>query len=437
MLPKLFSTIWIFAILFSGCSVNLANDKNDPPELQHIEFFPDQRPSRIILSFEDDPSTTATVTWRTDATVTEAKAEIAPADPSPYFNDYETDVDAVSTFLQTRNGDVLYHKVQFTELEPATTYLYRVSNGDYRSEWYQFTTAHTGEKPFRFIYLGDAQNKVFSHVSRVMRAAYAQAPDAAFVLHTGDLVNHADNDYEWEEWYRAGGFIHAQVPVVALAGNHEYNKNVVGKKTSFSKYWNPQFNFPGNHPIDTLKDQTYYFDYQQIRFIVLNSNHYIEEQKKWMDEVLENSTQKWNILSFHHPVQNAVKGRQNQNVKKLWRPIIEKHNVDLVLQGHDHSYARGYLDDDRNGAVYVVSVAGEKMYDMDPQEWMDRTGENTQLYQIVEIDENMLHFTSYTPSGKIYDSFSLAKQDNKRNKLIEKGNDFPVERTNENTLQEK
>ncbi len=436
LLKIIFYFIFLITIAASCPAQNII-DKNDPPEIQHVEFFPDERPSRIILTFEDNPATSATVTWRTNSDVTEAKAEITTADPSPYFNDYETDVEAKSTLLRTRNGNVLYHKVQFTGLKPATQYLYRVTGNDYRSEWFQFTTAHDNENPFRFIYLGDAQNKIFSHVSRVMRAAYAKAPDAAFVLHTGDLINHADNDYEWEEWFRAGGFIHAQIPTITLAGNHEFNKNALGQRSSFSKFWIPQFNYPDNHPIDTLDNQTYYFDYQQIRFIVLNSNHFIQEQTEWLDKALEESTKKWNILSFHHPVQNAVKGRQNQNVKKLWKPVIEKHDVDLILQGHDHSYARGYLDEQKNGAVYVVSVAGEKMYDMDPQDWMTRKGENTQLLQIIDIDGETLTYHSYTPSGDIYDSFVLEKKPDGKNILKETGNDFPVERTNENTLQEK
>lgn len=124
-------------------------------------------------------------------------------------------------------------------------------------------------------------------------------------------------------------------------------------------------------------------------------------------------------------------------MKKQWKPIIKKHNVDLVLQGHDHSHARGYLDEQENGAVYVVSVAGEKMYDMDSQDWMARKGENTQLYQIIDIDGETLTYHSYTPSGDIYDSFVLEKQPDGKNLLKETGNDFPVERTNENTLPEK
>ncbi len=429
-------SVYLILLIMQGCSSWWISYHNNPPEIQHVDFLPGPRPSRIILTFEENPATSATVTWRTNSNGSESKAEIVAADPSPYFNDHKTSAVATSTQLKTQHGEVIYHKAQFTGLEPATTYLYRVVTGQYQSEWFQFTTASTSDQPFRFIYMGDAQKRIFSHVSRVMRAAYAKAPDASFVLHTGDLVDHADNDYEWEEWFHAGSFIHAQIPVVALPGNHEYNKNLLGQRITFSKYWNPQFNFPDNHPIEALDDQTYYFDYQQIRFVALNSNRYIEEQSEWLDRVLKESNKKWNILSFHHPLQNAVKRRQNQEIRKRWKPVIEKHSVDLVLQGHDHSYARGYLDDEESGTICVVSVAGKKMYNLDKQAWMARKGENTQLFQIIELTGDTLQYTCYTPSGKIYDSFLLQKQQTGNNILVETGNDFPVERIHENTLRE-
>ena len=43
------------------------------------------------------------------------------------------------------------------------------------SEWVAFQTAAIGPEPFRFLYLGDAQNSIKSHCSRVIRAAFASA----------------------------------------------------------------------------------------------------------------------------------------------------------------------------------------------------------------------------------------------------------------------
>ena len=42
-------------------------------------------------------------------------------------------------------------------------------------------------------------------------------------------------------------------------------------------------------------------------------------------------------------------------------PVIRRHAVDLVLQGHDHVYGRR-LPGEAPTPVFVVSVAGAKQY---------------------------------------------------------------------------
>jgi len=95
-------------------------------------------------------------------------------------------------------------------------------------------------------------------------------------------------------------------------------------------------------------------------------------------------------------------------------PIFDKYNVDIVLTGHDHAYARSYkirdgkrVDEDENGTVYVVSVNGPKMYSVNStyNDIMAKTGGNIQLFQIINIDNNNLTYKSYTSTGRLYDSF--------------------------------
>jgi hypothetical protein len=60
--------------------------------------------------------------------------------------------------------------------------------------------------------------------------------------------------------------------------------------------------------------------------------------------------------------------------------------------------------------MYVVSVAGPKMYkvDVDPK-WMDVFVEDTQLFQIINVDRENLTYTAYKASGEVFDSFKLKK----------------------------
>ena len=163
------------------------------------QWEPSAVPDRIVLSWSNDPSTTMSVTWRTDTSVQQAVAEIAPAEGGPKFIDKRQSIDAASQSLETNLGPSLRHSVTFEELRPATQYLYRVGDGTNWSEWADFQTASAEAVPFSFVYFGDAQNDVKSHWSRGVRRAFRDAPKAAFFLHAGDLINRSENDAEWGE----------------------------------------------------------------------------------------------------------------------------------------------------------------------------------------------------------------------------------------------
>ena len=94
--------------------------------------------------------------------------------------------------------------------------------------------------------------------------------------------------------------------------------------------------------------------------------------------------------------------------------ILDEYKVDLVLSGHDHTYARtgqvdtgnlknipsGYqLYDPDIGTVYVVSVSGPKMYGITKGNYAKRVAENTQLYQTIHINDKTLEYKAYEATG--------------------------------------
>jgi acid phosphatase type 7 len=378
-------------------------------------------PERILLTWTGDPSTSATVTWRSKGLpVTSGKAEIALATSSPDFDDFETDVEAV---VEPLDSGIIYYTARFTMLKPGTRYAYRVQCGERWSEWFQFTTRPTTFEPFSFIYLGDAQNNISSKWSRVIRAAYADAPHSAFIVHAGDLINHANEDSQWAEWFAGGSFIHATIPTIATLGNHEYLKNEKGEKIALSKYWTPQFNYPSNGP-EGMEDQVYYIDVPGMRIICLNSNKHLDKQSVWLEKVLRENRQSWTMVTFHHPVFSAAQGRENVGIVRLWKPLFDKYKVDLVLQGHDHTYARGTnpvkptIDQPESGTVYVVSVAGTKMYKLAKGSmWMAKASDNKQLYQILDVHQDKIVYRCKGAGGEVVDAFEIHKNNGAANVL--------------------
>lgn len=404
----------------------------------HKLIFPSRTPDRVIANLTVDPAHSFAVNWRTDQQVDKGVVEVALATDGPEFLLREVrKINAVSQKFENQNRNeplvkATYHSAVIRNLQPNTTYVYRVGNGlednGYWSEWFQFTTARTDmEEPFSFIYFGDAQNNVKSLWSRVIRNSYRQFPEVDFMLHAGDLINDRDANLEWGEWFHAGSFIHATVPSIMTPGNHEYRDGVL------SSLWRPQFTLPENGPIEELKETCYAIDYQDMKLISIDAEGFDESlearasQVKWLDSVLQSNTKKWTTITMHYPIYSTAKGRDNKELREAFKPLMDKYGVDLVLQGHDHTYARGYVKNEGKGltvvkdagTIYAVSVSGPKMYESQDREWMVRRGEYTQLFQIITVSENSIKYGAYTPIGTLYDAFELVKKNGKK-KLINK-----------------
>jgi hypothetical protein len=382
---------------------------------------PSRNPDRIVLTWADDPATTQAVTWRTSTAVQKAVAQLAVATDGPEFVKKAETYAATTTLFKSDLGEAHYHSRQFENLKPGMLYAYRVGDGLNWSAWNQFRTASAKLAPLSFVYFGDAQNDVYSMWSRVIRTSSRYAPDARFLIHAGDLVNRGARDAEWGDWHRAPGWLNATVPLIPAPGNHEYG-SVEGKR-SLTAHWQQQFTLPRNG-VAGLEESSYSIDIQGVRIVALNSNERHAEQAEWLDKLLEKNPNRWTVLTFHHPIFSASRGRDNKALREAWQPVFDKHRVDLVLTGHDHTYARSNVMAGANvqageaGTVYVVSVSGPKMYQVDREPWMQRAAENTQLFQVIRIDGDRLTFESRTPTGLLYDAFELRKRANGPNELI-------------------
>jgi hypothetical protein len=226
-----------------------------------------------------------------------------------------------------------------------------------------------------------------------------------------------------------------------------------------SIHWRPQFALPTNGP-EGMDETVYYVDHQGMRIIALNSNirdsTRLARQTDWLETTLREAVQdegiRWIVATFHHPMFSSGEGRNNPQLREAWVPLFDEYNVDLVMQGHDHTYARGRRTQNlrqgvnarspAGGTVYVNSVSGAKMYEIKPDRWsdfdrieMERGAENTQLYQVVHVGADTLEYRSYTATGTLYDAFNLIRQPDGPSEMVE----LPVanrpERTHENTLE--
>ena len=377
-------------------------------------------PETLILTLTENPSTSQAVTWRTCAKVSSPKAQIAAVVDSPALKYNLRTINAVSEKVRLGNDNLVYHySAVFEALKPDTLFAYRVGTDDHWSEWNQFKTGSMSSEPFKFVYFGDAQEDVKSMCSRVFRAAYKRAPDADFWLFVGDLVDNGDKDEEWAELFYALGWIPRMTPMMLLPGNHEYpdKRYLQDKDYKLFHLWRPHFTLPENGP-QGLEESAYSIDYQGVRFVMLNGNEKIEEQAGWLDKILSENPQLWTIVGIHQPVYSTAKYRNASKLQNELVPVFDKHSVDLVLQGHDHTYCRTYkikngfrVEDNEKGTVYVISNSGPKLYQVNTHEkgLMARIETGSHLFQVIRIDHDRLFYESFDVKGELFDSFTLEK----------------------------
>ncbi|MDQ3605593.1 MAG: metallophosphoesterase family protein [Gemmatimonadota bacterium] len=458
LLPSVLLLVPVGVVLISASPLQIPGrpvspiDANSETEYRPGRYRPTPDPDRIILTWSGDPATTQAITWRTDASVTQALAEVAAAGESPAFASSPRQVRAVTTATGSEeNGPARQHTAELTGLSPNTLYAYRVGDGKRWSEWFHFRTAAERPEPFSFIYLGDAQNQIRSQWSRAIRAAYAAAPDARFIIHAGDLVNRSSQDDEWGEWFEAGGWINAMIPSIPVTGNHEHGRTVANKVArrvagsglaadwgyQLANQWRPQFALPSHGP-KGLEETVYYIDYQGVRIIALNSTESgrFEDQARWLEPLLADNPNPWTIVTFHHPILAVAHERDYAAMRAAWQPLLERYGVDLVLQGHDHTYVRGvphvgssHGSSEGTGPIYVISVSGPKMYAISrKQAWMQRMAEDTQLFQIIHVQEDRLRFEARTVTGQLYDAFELVKRESSAKYLVDEHPNTPERR---------
>lgn len=261
--------------------------------------------------------------------------------------------------------DVTYYanKVTITELKENTTYYYQCLVDGKWTSVKKFKTGDTSN--FSFLYVGDpqigaskgqtptesseaqsadiaARNDAFSW-NKTLTAAISEHSDVDFIVSAGDQINNTGDDNGQEREY--AGFLSADVlsnvPVAPTIGNHD---------SKFANYQN-HFNVPNAYTKEqnaTPAGNDYYYTYGDVLFIVLNTNNYNcadhEALIKKAEQAAPNA--KWKIVTFHHDIYGSGYDHSDSDgivLRTQLTTLLDKYDIDVVLQGHDHTYSRSYM----------------------------------------------------------------------------------------------
>lgn len=309
------------------------------------------------------------------------------------------------------------HEVLLKDLEPGTKYVYRVTTttADGKTivgELLTFLTVTDADTAFSFTVIGDTQKNP-TMTGRLARLMWARRPN--FVVHVGDVVDEGPDKREWvNELFGPCAELFGRAAIFPTIGNHEKND------PHYYKYF-------------ALPQPEYYYRYRygNADFFAIDTNSLRKlgtdsEQYGWLDRELGKSDARWKIVYHHHPAYTSddddygdtYRGTSKQGDPRVRGlvPLYEKHNVDMVLNGHVHFYERtwpiraGKVDPSK-GIVYLTSGGGGgKLENFAPTPtWFKAEIRRDFHYCYVTIHGGRLVLKAYDQNDLMFDLLTLQK----------------------------
>ncbi|BDI32131.1 hypothetical protein CCAX7_41820 [Capsulimonas corticalis] len=276
------------------------------------------------------------------------------------------------------------YNAALTGLKLGRKYYYQVQGkGKVIAEGYATTRQPRGRK-IRFVAFGDNSNgDVSDH--RIAYQAYVAKPD--FVMNTGDNVYQSGLDREYAKFFfpiydattagpELGAPLLRSVPFYTVLANHDVTgRDAIGREAGdFTKHsdalaYYTAMHLPMNGPAQPA-DSTptvcadpavlaqfqacagdrfprmanYSFDNGDAHFLCLDANAYVDPTspalQAWIEQDLADTDAHWKFVVYHQPAFNVGQEHYKEQHMRALSPIFEKHGVDIVLNGHEHTYQR-------------------------------------------------------------------------------------------------
>jgi predicted MPP superfamily phosphohydrolase len=132
-----------------------------------------------------------------------------------------------------------------------------------------------------------------------------------------------------------------------------------------------------------------------IRFFAFDSTYPEPEQIRWLEKELAASNDDWKIVFFHQPLYSSGQTHgPDFQLREVLEPLFLKHNVSLVLSGHDHVYER--IKPQKGIAYFVVGSGGRlRLGNIDRRSGITAKGFDTDLaFMAAEIIGDQMYFNA-------------------------------------------
>lgn len=321
-------------------------------------------PTRVNVHVGADASTEANLTWITKE-ASDATVRLARGNGKNYQEITGTCEEVIQYGAYDKPNKIfsepvtIYsNQVEFKGLKPNTTYNYIIGEGEDAFEG-SFHTAPkaNSHKPTRFVYVCDPQiqemGKLDSEPWGATAHMISNIKKVDFLYIAGDHTDRDGLNFQWEKFYNNIGAyptapqdMLAKIPVASVYGNHDTANNTLDKN----------INLP-----DEYGQGVYSYDYGSARYIMLNletAKDPVERERQYQiaKGLIEEGKEMglWIIMGWHKSLYTGASHVDDGDViegRKFWSPRLAALDVDMILQGHDHVYSRGFID----GTGYKVT----------------------------------------------------------------------------------
>lgn len=313
-------------------------------ELEAMYNDENQKPKQVNAHLGDDASTSINLTYTT-ITESATKAVVNKVGDSKLL-----------TFEGTNsigNANKYFHLIQVTGLEANSEYEYVVGEGANTFKGTFKTAPAKGSKDsFKFVYLADTQvNNSTDAKALGATLQKVSESDADFVYLAGDVTNTSTSENQWELLFNNSGTfsdggqnMFGNKSIAVIQGNHDNN--------TMTRH----INAPAQEG-----NIVYSYDYGPAKFIMINletarydataRDKQLAFVKAKVAEAKANG--QWTVVGFHKSLYTGASHVSDSDVveaRKYWGPTLANLDVDLVLQGHDHVYSRGFINADGKNA---------------------------------------------------------------------------------------
>ncbi|HEX2871166.1 MAG TPA: metallophosphoesterase, partial [Polyangiaceae bacterium] len=215
--------------------------------------------------------------------------------------------------------------VRLEGLQPSHTYCYSL-DGLTAAAGFRTAPDLGSERSVRFVAFGDSgsdDSDQFSLLSQLQTVPFD------LIVHTGDLAYESGTIAQLDRTvFDVYAPLLRSFALFPVTGNHDYDTN--HGAPFMQAFVLPEDGDP------TLPERWYSFDWGNVHFVGLDTEQTGDAEAAWLDEDLKQNELPWTIVFAHRPPYSSGEHGSDAAFRRYFVPVLEKYQVPLVLNGHDH-----------------------------------------------------------------------------------------------------